>query len=203
MPAAEPPRIRATIAQPSRMPTSHAAAGVVLSGEGPPAGYRSRVGRSRIARGPRLPGVDQRVGRSRKATDARGRQADVLAAGTSCPNGRAEPCVPLYDQTTSIRPPATAPIKLQLCDSAGVNLSSPDIRIELVALELVGGVSIIPEDSGHANPDGFFRYDATLGGSGGYTFALSTSGLEPGTYLLRLAVDGVELTTSLRLTLGR
>ena len=40
-------------------------------------------------------------------------------------------------------------------------------------------------DSGNANPDYTFRYDATLGGvGGGYIFNLSTKGLASGQYVL-------------------
>jgi hypothetical protein len=37
------------------------------------------------------------------------------------------------------------------------------------------------DDSGHANPDFDFRYDAALGG---YSFNLNTAGLATGTYNL-------------------
>jgi hypothetical protein len=37
-------------------------------------------------------------------------------------------------------------------------------------------------DSGNANPDGNFRFDLTLGPSGGYIFNLSTKALSTGTY---------------------
>ena len=41
------------------------------------------------------------------------------------------------------------------------------------------------KDSGNANPDYTFRYDATLGGTGGgYIFNLSTKGLASGQYVL-------------------
>jgi hypothetical protein len=43
------------------------------------------------------------------------------------------------------------------------------------------------EDTGNANPDNDFRFDATLGSSGGYIFNLSTRGLA-GTYTLNFTV---------------
>lgn len=44
-------------------------------------------------------------------------------------------------------------------------------------------------DSGNANPDYTFRYDATLGGTGGgYIFNLSTKGLASGQYVLSFYV---------------
>jgi hypothetical protein len=39
-----------------------------------------------------------------------------------------------------------------------------------------------PEDAGNANPDSDFRFDSTLGPSGGYIFNLKTTGLIGGTY---------------------
>lgn len=44
------------------------------------------------------------------------------------------------------------------------------------------------EDSGNANPDNNFRYDSTLGPSGGYIYNLSTKGLNMGTYTLSFTV---------------
>jgi hypothetical protein len=46
------------------------------------------------------------------------------------------------------------------------------------------------EDSGNANPDFNFRFDATLGSTGGYTFNLSTNGFAGGTYRLFFTVAG-------------
>jgi hypothetical protein len=40
------------------------------------------------------------------------------------------------------------------------------------------------DDTSPANPDNNFRYDATLGTTGGYIFNLSTGGLATGTYQL-------------------
>jgi hypothetical protein len=46
------------------------------------------------------------------------------------------------------------------------------------------------EDAGNANPDSNFRYDATLGPSGGYIFNLQTSGLRTGGYSLTFTAGG-------------
>jgi hypothetical protein len=45
------------------------------------------------------------------------------------------------------------------------------------------------EDSGNANPDGNFRYDATLGGTGGYIYNFSTRGLTTGTYAIEFTAE--------------
>lgn len=96
---------------------------------------------------------------------------------------------PLYDQTKAHRAGATVPIKLQLCDAAGGNLSSGTIVVNAAGLTYLDGTaSALVEDSGNANPDADFRYDEELGG---YVFNLSTAGLSSGTWQLTFTVDGV------------
>ena len=46
------------------------------------------------------------------------------------------------------------------------------------------------EDSGNSNPDSDFRFDATLGSTGGYIFNLKTTGLSTGTYKVNFTVTG-------------
>lgn len=45
-------------------------------------------------------------------------------------------------------------------------------------------------DPGNANPDNDFRFDAALGGSGGYVYSLSSWGLSTGTWTLQLTASG-------------
>ena len=95
----------------------------------------------------------------------------------------------LYDRSGS-----TIPIKLQLCDPGG-NLSASNIALAALSVQRVS--STAPgsvEDSGSANPDSNFRYDASLGGTGGYIFNLSTRGLATGTYNLSFKVVGADPT---------
>jgi hypothetical protein len=97
----------------------------------------------------------------------------------------------LYDQTQVKKLGSTVPIKLQLCNAAGLNLSSPAVVVHATGLVRVSdNVSGTVQDSGNANPDSDFRYDAGLGGSGGYIFNLSTKALTPGTWSVRIAVSG-------------
>jgi hypothetical protein len=103
---------------------------------------------------------------------------------------------PLYDQTRSVKAGATFPIKLDLCDGNGKNLSSPSITVQATAVTKVSGSSGTPESPGNANPDNNFRFDSSLGGSGGYIFNLSTAGLSPGTYSLQFTVTGDPVTHS-------
>jgi hypothetical protein len=100
----------------------------------------------------------------------------------------------LYDPTKAHRRGSTIPIKLQLCDASG-NLSSSSIVLTALSVQLVS--STAPgsvEDSGSANPDDNFRYEASLGGTGGYIFNLSTRGLATGTYNLNFKVVGSDPT---------
>ena len=95
-----------------------------------------------------------------------------------------------YDQTRSVQGGATFPIKVQLCDAAGNNLSSQSIVLHATEIIAASGVAGPVQDSGNANPDNDFR---SVGGSGqnaGYIFNLSTSGLATGTYALQFTVTG-------------
>jgi hypothetical protein len=105
-------------------------------------------------------------------------------------------CV-LYDQTKSHKSGSTVPLKLQLCDFNGVNYSSAAITVRAISVtKLDSSASGILDDSGAANsPDMNFRYDATLGGSGGYIFNLSTKGLTTGTWKVTFTINGASDST--------
>jgi trimeric autotransporter adhesin len=94
-------------------------------------------------------------------------------------------CV-LYDQTQVRKAGSTIPIKLQLCDANGGNVSAPDIVVHAVFVQFVSGSvpPVVPDDSGDANPDSDFRFDGTIGTTGGYIFNLSTTGLTAGAWTL-------------------
>ena len=97
----------------------------------------------------------------------------------------------LYDPSKSHKSGSTVPLKFQLCDANGNNLSSPSVIVHAAGLSKVdGSASNDVEDSGQANPDDDFRYDASLGGTGGYIFNKSTKGLSAGTWSLVFTVDG-------------
>jgi len=94
----------------------------------------------------------------------------------------------LYDQFKVWKSGATVPVKLQLCDADGANQFAPGILVTANQLSLVGGaLDLPPEDSGNANPDSNFRYDAALQG---YIFNLSTKGLGSGTWELSFSAAG-------------
>lgn len=97
----------------------------------------------------------------------------------------------LYDPAVGKKAGSTYPIKIRLCDSAGGNLSSPGVTLHArEAKRASADQPLLVDDSGNANPDSNFRYDATLDG---YVFNLSTKGYLPGTYTLTLTAgsDGV------------
>ncbi|MEK7407513.1 MAG: hypothetical protein AAB225_20740 [Acidobacteriota bacterium] len=97
----------------------------------------------------------------------------------------------LYDSEKPVKSGATIPIRLQLCDAGGANLSSPSIVLHATGLVQVStNTAEVVQDAGNANPDNDFRYDSTLGGSGGYVFNLKTTGLATGTYRLSFTAGG-------------
>jgi hypothetical protein len=87
---------------------------------------------------------------------------------------------PLYDQNVAKKSGSAYPIKLQLCDANGNNLSSSSIVVHAVRVTQVNtNSSATLDDTGNANPDFDFRYDLSLNG---YIFNLSTKGYASGTY---------------------
>jgi len=102
----------------------------------------------------------------------------------------------MFDQTRSVKSGATFPIKLQLCDANGNDISSPAIVVHAMSVSAVSGFSGTPDAPGNANPDNDFRFDATLGPTGGYIFNLSTGGLPSGTYSLQFTAGSDPVTHS-------
>ncbi len=97
----------------------------------------------------------------------------------------------LYDANRVHKGGSTVPVKLQLFDSAGANLSSAATVLRAVGVSLVTSETTGPAtDAGNSNPDSDFRFDPALGGTGGYQFNLKTDGLAPGTYRLSFTVGG-------------
>jgi hypothetical protein len=92
----------------------------------------------------------------------------------------------LFDQTKAYKSGSTIPVKLQLQNASNANVSSASTSLVARDLRLVSNNTTAPViDSGNANPDYTFRYDATLGGAGGgYIYNLSTKGLRSGQYVL-------------------
>ena len=88
----------------------------------------------------------------------------------------------LYDPTRAVKSGATYPLKMYLCDVNSNDISSAAIVVHATSIFMSSTFTGTPEDSGNANPDNDFRFDSTLGPSGGYIFNLQTKGLTGGTY---------------------
>jgi subtilisin-like proprotein convertase family protein len=90
----------------------------------------------------------------------------------------------LYDAGKAHQSGSTIPVKLQLTDAHGANVSAAGVVV--TALQVVKLSDYAPgevEDAGNANPDDNFRFTGA-GGDGGYVFNLKTTGLTRGTYAL-------------------
>jgi hypothetical protein len=86
----------------------------------------------------------------------------------------------LYDPTKAVKSGATYPIKIQLCDINGNNVSSADIVVNAVNVEQVSSSAMGDViTTGSANGDNNFRFD-----NGSYILNLKTTGLSTGTYKL-------------------
>jgi hypothetical protein len=96
----------------------------------------------------------------------------------------------LYDPTRAVKGGATYPIKMYLCDINNRDVSSPGVVVNATGIYQNSSFAGAVEDAGNANPDSNFRYDATLGPSGGYIFNLKTSGLGTGGYTLTFTASG-------------
>lgn len=88
----------------------------------------------------------------------------------------------LYDPARFVNSGATYPLKFYLCDSKGKDVSSSKIVVHATSIFTESGFTGKPVASGNANPNNDFRFDRTLGPSGGYIFNLKTKGLKGGTY---------------------
>ena len=94
-------------------------------------------------------------------------------------------CV-LYDSAKAKMSGSTLPVKVQLCDAAGVTTSSTDRVVTATRISVVTGGPAGPlAASGNANPGNVFRLDA-----GTYIFNLKTTGFSTGTYALWFTVSG-------------
>ena len=97
----------------------------------------------------------------------------------------------LYDPTKAVQSGAAIPIKLLLCDGSGNDLSSSSITVHAISISQIStSTSGAVENSGDSNSDNDFRFDATLGSTGGYIFNLKTTGLSTGTYSVNFTVTG-------------
>lgn len=107
----------------------------------------------------------------------------------------------LYDENKEHKSGSAVPLKLQLLDHAGANLSSAERVIHVVGVGLATTNTYGPPSApGNSNPDQNFRFDQSLGETGGYNYTLKTTGYAPGTYRLHFTVgtDPQVYTTQFR-----
>jgi hypothetical protein len=116
------------------------------------------------------------------------------AASQSVPYTVTYNVCPLYDPTQAKQAGSDYPITLQLCDAQGANVSAAGLAVTAVSITGPDGATQPPAAAGSANPGNAFRYDPTLGGTGGYIYNLKTAGLAPGTYTLSFTVAGDPVT---------
>lgn len=91
-----------------------------------------------------------------------------------------------YDATKAKKSGSTYPIKIEICDASGNNLSSGAIVVQAQSVTMKTTNAPAPlDDSGNANPDFDFRFD-----SNGYIYNLSLKGIGTGTYNLNFTVSG-------------
>lgn len=105
----------------------------------------------------------------------------------------------LTDLSKAFHAGRTIPIKLELTDANGNNLSSSDIDLSAIRLERVNAdgtrTEVALQDAGNSNPGNLFRYDSSIGG---YIFNLSTKNLGAGTYDFFWTAEGDPTEHSLR-----
>ena len=126
---------------------------------------------------------------SATATDLAGNTATATVAYTVVVPPPSFRIRTLYDTLKENNAGSAIPIKLQVENAAGVNVSSSNVIVE--ALFVSSGTEIGPAeeealDAGQSNPLGRFRYVS----DGAYMFNLKTTGLQTGPYVLVLRVAG-------------
>jgi hypothetical protein len=98
-----------------------------------------------------------------------------------------------YDPSQAKNIGSTLPVKLQLCDASGNNLSSA--QISLSAYSIDGGPPPPPNFSGNSNFGNLFRYDPSVKA---YIYNLSTGGQTwstSGGHVMYFSVNGVKLSS--------
>jgi hypothetical protein len=99
----------------------------------------------------------------------------------------------LFDQTRSHKLGSVVPIRLQVLDGQGNNISSPSLVLTATGIVQKDSTAdpLVAEDAGNANPDSAFRYDDALKG---YAYNLSSKGLSVGSWELQFTMSGDSAT---------
>jgi hypothetical protein len=99
----------------------------------------------------------------------------------------------LYPSNGAVKLGADFPIKMYLCDAMGNDVSSSTLIVHATQLDFMSGSASgdMIAETGNSNPDMDFRFDSTLGPSGGYIFNFKTTNLQPNSaYNLLFTVSG-------------
>lgn len=92
----------------------------------------------------------------------------------------------LHDETKAVKSGSTIPLKVQLVDAAGINVSAAGITVTTLELVRVAGDVDAPiQDPGNANPDNDFRFTDDK-----YIFNLKTTGLATGRWRVGFRATG-------------
>jgi hypothetical protein len=88
-----------------------------------------------------------------------------------------------FDHSKSVVAGGFLPIKLEVTDASGKNLSSRDLTVTAVSIIGPNGTKYTPHAVSHANHNNVFHYVRHS-----YRYNLDTEGLAPGTYTLMVKV---------------
>jgi hypothetical protein len=96
-----------------------------------------------------------------------------------------------FNNTRPVQRGSVVPVKLQLTDAAGANVSAASTPVTATRLVSSSGQTTTPRGPGGSHAGGLFHYDPV---TNGYQFNLQTTGLAAGTYTLyfRAGNDPVE-----------
>jgi hypothetical protein len=103
----------------------------------------------------------------------------------------------LFDTTKPVQPGAALPVKLQVTDAQGNDLSSADLTVTAVSIVDANGNTITPQAKGNSNPDNVFRKVGF-----GYLYNLDTAGLTPGKYSLLVRVGNDPVLHAISFVIG-
>ena len=97
----------------------------------------------------------------------------------------------LYKAPISGKVGSTVPIKIELVNATGQNLSSPSVTVQALCVVVTGATTCQNAVITYANPNQFFTFMSGLDTSGGYQFNVKTTTLTAGkTYQLLFRVTG-------------
>src|SRR6266511_3395156 len=100
----------------------------------------------------------------------------------------------LYDQTKVNNSGASVPIKVQLADASGTNLSSASIVLTVTGLS--------PDPAPEVPPSGTFTFTNLTGFGPGYVFTVKTTKYPNATYTLSFTATGDPVTHTVKFVIG-